>query len=116
MLLVLFNSCLKAGPHDDTKLSVASICCIVNTICFLQCHQMQHNAMQENRSIFPSAVLHFTNQFSEFITTQQMQRKAFVSLCEPSLKDRSPLERIDSLELLDATAAIISIMIKTSCF
>ena len=42
-----------------------------------------------------------------------MHCKAFVSLCEPSLKDRSPLERIGSLELSDATAAIISLMIKT---
>ena len=46
---------------------------------------MQRDARIESDSIFASAVLSFTNQFSEFYHNVMDAMQGFVSLCEPSL-------------------------------
>ena len=80
MLLVLYNSCLKAGPYDDAKPCVASMYCIVNMICFLQCNT------NENRSIIPSAVLYFTNEFSILSQCNRCIVRLLYHYVNPALK------------------------------
>ena len=79
------NIQLNAGSHYEAKPCVASMRCIVNMICFLQCHQMQCNARIGSDSIFASAALCFTNQFSEFYHSTMVGTQGFVSLCELGL-------------------------------
>ena len=61
--------------------------------CFLckhdKLHQMQRIMRIGSNSIFASAALHLTNQFSEFYHNTTDTTQGFASLCEPSLNQNN---------------------------
>ena len=67
-----------------TFLCATSMYCIVNTIHFLQCCEMQRNTRLGSDSIFASAALHFINQVLEFYHNATDAMQGFVLFCEPS--------------------------------
>ena len=76
---------IKASSYTEVKPCITSMHCIVNKIYFLQCCQMQHNARIGSDSIFESAAVCLTNQFSDFYHSAMDTTQGFASLCEPSL-------------------------------
>ena len=80
---------IKAVSHNMQSLALCLMCCIVNMMCFLESHHMQHkcNARIESVSIYASAGLHFKkNQFSEFYNNALDTMQGYASLCEPYLR------------------------------
>ena len=58
-------------------LCVKSMCCIVNTVCFLQHHQTQCNTrIGSHSTLYLCACCVYPISFQDFITTQQTQFKA----------------------------------------